>query len=95
MRYDYLREPGLDGHPQAHLQVRGGLVETGVLRPSHPLERVHFPTGRVSIEGVIRLLADQFGLPCNESPEVWRPVLAEAERMFLDIAHRPLSGPVN
>jgi hypothetical protein len=24
---------------------------------------------------------------------VWRPVLAEAERAFLEIAHQPLSGP--
>jgi hypothetical protein len=47
------------------------------------------------MEGVIRLLADQFGVPCNEPPEVWRPVLAEAEQTFLDIAHRPLSGPAN
>jgi hypothetical protein len=95
MRYDYQRKPGPEAHPQTHLQLRGALVEAGVLRPSCPLERVHFPTGRVSVEGVIRLLADQFGVPCNEPPEVWRPVLAEAERTFLDIAHRPLSGPMN
>jgi hypothetical protein len=94
VRYDYLREPGVGGHPQAHIQIRGSLIETDVLRPSRPLERVHFPTGRLSMEGVIRLLADQFGVPCNEPPEVWRPVLAEAEQTFLAIAHLPLSGPV-
>ena len=95
VRYDYLREPGLDAHPQAHLQIRGSLEEPGVLRPSRPLDRIHFPTDRVSMEGVIRLLTDQFGVPCNEPPEVLRPVLAEAERTFLDIAHRTLSGPAN
>jgi hypothetical protein len=93
VRYDYLREPGPDPHPQAHLQIRGALTEGAALPRDRILERIHFPTGRVSIESVIRLLADQFDVPCNEPPETWRPALAEAERTFLEIAHRPLSGP--
>jgi hypothetical protein len=92
-RYDYLREPGPDPHPQAHLQIRGALTEGAALPRDRTLARIHFPTGRVSIESVIRLLADQFDVACNERPETWRPVLAEAERTFLEIAHRPLSGP--
>jgi hypothetical protein len=93
VRYDYLREPGPDPHPQAHVQIRGALLEAGVPARRGLLEHVHFPTGRVSVEAVIRLLADQFSVPCNEQPEVWRPVLAESERLFQEIAHRPLSGP--
>jgi hypothetical protein len=81
-RYDYLREPGPDPHPQAHLQIRGTLTEGAALPEDRTLARIHFPTGRVSIESVIRLLADQFGVACNEPPETWRPVLAEAERTF-------------
>ena len=91
-RYDYLRKPER-AHPPSHLQLRADLLASGVLPPSDTLERVHFPTGRMALEGVIRLLIEQFGVPCNEPPRVWRPVLAEAEIAFLTIARRPLSGP--
>lgn len=86
-RYDYLRVPR-SSEPPAHLQIRGTLIESG-----EPLERLRFPTGRVSLEAVIRLLVDQFDVPCNEDTAIWRPILALSERLFLDIAHRPLSGP--
>lgn len=92
-RYDYLREPGSDPHPTAHLQVRGEVLETGVLPASRPLDRVHFPTGRIALEAVIRLLIEQFGLPARTPPEIWRPVLTESEHSFREIAHQPLSGP--
>jgi len=90
-RYDYVREPK-DQHPATHLQVRGQLAETVSLHKGM-LERVHFPSGRISIESVIRLLIEQFDVPPNAAPETWRRVLAESERIFEDIAHRPLSGP--
>ena len=41
-RYDYLREPGPDPHPQAHLQLRGFLE----FDRDRELSRIHFPTGR-------------------------------------------------
>lgn len=85
VRYDYLREPGPDPHPLAHLQIRGALTESDVPVYRGPLEHVHFPTGRISLESVLRLLAEQFGVPCNEDAATWRPVLAEAERTFLEI----------
>ena len=93
VRYDYLREPGPDPHPQAHLQVRGALTEHATPVRRDLLEHVHFPTGRVPLEAVIRLLADQFGVTCNTESALWRPVLAESERTFQEIAHHPLSGP--
>jgi hypothetical protein len=89
-RYDYKRDPAND-HPPAHLHVRGTL-HSDVLGP-RLLERVHFPVARPTLEGVIRLLAGQFGVPTREEPDVWRPVLHESERLFFDIAHRPTSGP--
>jgi hypothetical protein len=93
-RYDYLREQQEAGlHPQAHLQLRGTLTEDGVLPPNQALERVHFPTGRFSLEAALRLLADQFGVACNAEPELWRPALALSERAFIEIAHQPISGP--
>ena len=90
-RYDYRRLPA-DPYPAAHLQVRGRL-EDDCLPPGRPLSRLHFPSGRVSLEGVIRLLADQFQIPCARRQELWWPVLAESERLFYEIAHSPLSGP--
>jgi hypothetical protein len=82
-RYDYLRlPPGLE--PGAHLQLHGRL-HLG----DQPLDRLRFPTGRVTLEAVIRLLVDQFGVEPNDDPELWRPVLAESEKLFLEIAHQP------
>jgi len=92
VRYDYLRTP-TDPHSGMHVQIRGRLHETEALEPDETLERVHFPTGRVSVEAVIRMLVEQFHVPTNEPPEIWRPVLAESERAFQQIAHRDISGP--
>lgn len=91
-RYDYLRNPE-DPHPASHLQIRATLTETSVEPVRGTFERVHFPTGRIALEAVIRLLVEQFSVPSHEPPEVWRPVLAETEAAFLRIARRPLSGP--
>lgn len=85
-RYDYLRHPP-EPHPAAHVQIRGTLAES--VLAGAPLARVHFPTMRVSLEAVIRLLAEDFNVPCRTAPDVWRPVLAASEAAFLAIAHRP------
>lgn len=90
-RYDYLRHPASQ-HPPAHFQIRAKLTEQSILRRGQTLERVHFPTSRVSLEAVIHLLATQFGVRCNQPPEIWRPVLAESERLFFQIAHISLSN---
>ena len=91
-RYDFLRNPPAP-HPADHFQVRGTLLEDNCLPRGITLERVHFPTFRISLEAVIRLLADQFEVSTNEPADLWRPVLAETERAFHGIAHRSLSGP--
>lgn len=90
-RYDYRREPP-EPRPAAHLQIRGKLTEA-CLPPDTPLARVHFPVGRFSLESVIRLLIQEFGVRTNSTATLWKPVLAESERGFLAISHRPLSGP--
>lgn len=90
-RYDYLRDPA-NRYPAAHMQIRGNLSSS--ILPEHlPLNKIHFPTGRITIEAVIRLLAEQFEVRCNQPQEIWRPILAESEREFLKVHHRPLSGP--
>jgi hypothetical protein len=91
-RYDYLRTPRSQ-HPGNHLQIRGTLIEDCLPNSKKSLERLHFPTMRVSLEAVIPLLAEQFKVKCNEPPKVWRRMLAESEAAFLGIAHRALSGP--
>lgn len=92
-RYEYLRNPP-HHYPASHLHINADLRVFGILPAGMMLERVHFPVGRFSIEWIIRLLAEQFDVPCNEPPEIWRPVLAESEKIFVGIAHRPPSGPV-
>jgi hypothetical protein len=92
-RYEYLRTAD-DPHPSCHLHVRGKLAEHDDTLPADvALERVHFPTGRMSLEAVIRCLVEQFKVPTTESADIWRPILAESERLFDQIAHRPISGP--
>jgi hypothetical protein len=90
-RYDYLRQPP-EREPGAHLQINASL-ERAVLPVGKPLGRVRFPTMRVSLEAIIRLLVEEFGVPCNESEDVWRPALENTERAFFDVQHLPLSGP--
>ena len=90
-RYDYLRRPP-EGIPGAHVQIRGSLLEN-CLPSGTPLERIHFPTMRVSLEAVIRLLAKEFGVRCNEDDAVWKPALDETERAFFDIQHLPVVSP--
>lgn len=92
LRYEYLRDPK-SKYAGSHLHVHGSLGESTALPADKPLEKVHFPTARVALEAVIRLLIEDFGVPAREPSEVWRPVLAWTEREFGDIAHRQISGP--
>jgi len=93
-RYDYLREPPAGApHSPMHLQVNADLRRREAMPDYMPLNRVHFPTSRVSIEAVIRLLAEEFHVECAERPEVWRRMLTESESLFKGIAHEFPSGP--
>ena len=91
-RYDYSRFP-TNKYPAAHVQLRGVLLEECLPGQGTALEHVHLPTGRVSLEAIIRLLIETFKVPPRTTPNVWRPLLALSERAFLDNAHQPLSGP--
>lgn len=88
-RFDYLRQPHRL-EPAAHLNLYGDLSVPGVLPPGKPHSRVHYPTGRVPIEAVIRLLADDYAVPCATDESVWRPVLAASEAAFRQVAHVPV-----
>jgi hypothetical protein len=90
-RYDYDRFPQRP-YPPTHFHVRGELTED-CLPGGEVLENIHFPATRVSLEAIIRLLIDQFGVSPAKPRRIWRKLLAESEIEFLDIAHRGLSGP--
>jgi hypothetical protein len=87
-RYDYLRQPA-SAETEAvrrmipHLNVNG---PSDVIDEPH-LSKVHFPTRRMSLESVIRLLLTDFKVSPYLNPAVWGPMLGESERMFLEIAH--------
>jgi len=53
--------------------------------------RAHLPTGRVSIESVLRLLLDDLGVPARR-PD-YADVLAEAERLFIRQRRWHARGP--
>ena len=89
-RYDYLREPdAAAGPPSAHLNLHALPAVPGFELKDGTLRRVHFPTRRMSIEAVIRLLIDEFAVPCASDGRARRAMLAESERAFLEIAHGP------
>jgi hypothetical protein len=68
-------------------------TEEGIFGRRGSLEDVHFPTGRVTLESIIRLLIDDFGIPPAEPEDVWRPLLHETETTFLAIARQPQASP--
>ena len=74
-----------------HFHIRGDLTEK-CLRAGESLERIHFPATRVSLEAVIRLLADQFHVRSLLQRGELRKLLTQTEREFLNIAHRAVSG---
>ena len=47
-------------------------------------------TPMVTLEAIIRLLVDDFGVPANEPDDVWRPLLLETEEAFVKIARQPV-----
>jgi hypothetical protein len=89
-RYEYLRNPP-DHHPSAHMHVRADLKEeeVRVLPDKEVLEDVHFPTERVSLEAIIRLLVDHFGIRCATPEAVWRPALLASEDAFREMQDSP------
>lgn len=101
-RYDYIRDPTARyndsqpyPYPQAHLQINAELLVGDIKLPKGSLDHIHFPTRRMPLEGIIRLLAEeqQFGIPCADPPDIWRPLLSAAEAEFLPIAHEAPLGP--
>lgn len=88
-RYEYQREPGDKyPYPLAHLHLNA--VPEGYPGPK-PFPRLHMPTGRVTIEAVVRHLLDEHAVPAL-SPN-WREMLSAAEGAFKEIQRRRLLNP--
>jgi len=85
-RYDYLRHAGAQ-IPPGHLQLRADPVEN-CLEGGQTLERIHFPTSRVSLESIIRMLIRDFHVPPNASMDIWHPILKDSEHAFFEIARK-------
>ena len=90
-RYDYERDPRGVRPSVAHLHVRGAF-ECRDLECDREMKKVHFPTGRPTVESTIALLIEQFEVPSNSPEEIWRPALDDSQRQFLEVAHRPLTA---
>lgn len=90
-RYDFLRNRPNE-KPESHVHINGNLPDFFKLpEEKWTLKDVHFPVAkRVSIASVVRLLADDFKIPCNSTIEIelggekteslWRLVLRESEK---------------
>lgn len=80
MRWEF--EDGIDAnrHCRNHLQVAAQIPTDG---EALDLNRLHLPTGRVTIEEVIRFLIVDLGHrpPCGKR---WPQVLVESERQFFE-----------
>jgi hypothetical protein len=76
-RYDFDIDPEAD-HPVSHLQIRGQLAEKPVKKP---LEEIRFPLVKVTIESILKLLVNDFGIVPN-NPN-WRHTLKFSEDAFL------------
>jgi hypothetical protein len=75
VRWEFARvDPAIAGHPRNHLHVP---CTTGKL----DFDKVHAPTGWVTLEEVIRFLIHDLGhaAPCGDS---WPKVLARSEKLF-------------
>ncbi len=75
--------PGTVGYPHMHAEAAGGLID----------HRVHLPTGRVSIESVIRLLLNDLAVAPRRADHA--DVLATAERAFVEHRRWHARGPGN
>jgi hypothetical protein len=81
-RYEYDRNPK-GPHPQTHFHIRGQLTESA-LRADDTLQHIHFPATRVSLEAVIRSLIDEFHVRPVTPQSVWRKILTQTERDFIE-----------
>lgn len=87
-RYDYLRQPP-EREPGAHLSTAD--LSGRCYRTASRSGRFASPPCAFRSRRSFGCSSEEFGVPCNESDEVWRPALESTERAFFDVQHLPLS----
>lgn len=73
-------EPGRGAITFPHLHVGRALIANQTTIRPEDFHKVHIPTGRVSIEAVVRLLITEFGVT-HRNPR-WRQILQRSETAF-------------
>jgi len=87
-RYDYNIAPEDELHPVAHLQINGELSERNIVNKE--LEDIRFPIVRPSVESLLLLLIDGFGLKPNDKTGDWRKILDYSESAFREYQAKKL-----
>jgi hypothetical protein len=80
-RFDHLRKAP-NKYPFSHLHVYGTWMHG---YSGKELKSVHFPVIRPTVEGIIRLLIDEFGVPCSLPDKEWREMLDQSEQKFVEV----------
>ena len=70
-------------HVSAALSVRRRALED---KQAIDLDGLHLPTGRVSLEAIVRMLIDEFEIAARYPEADWRRRLEETEAVFRDAA---------
>jgi hypothetical protein len=80
LRWEYERlDPRLAGHPRNHLQAANKIA---LPKQALDLNKIHTPTGWVTIEELIRFLVVELGVkPVDDK---WPEVVAASEKRFRD-----------
>lgn len=71
-------------HPHVHVSATLSAHVTAVQTETIELDRRHLATARVSLEAVVRMLIEEFGVAPQRSD--WRDTLARTEAVFRDEA---------
>jgi len=71
-------------HPHVHVSAALSAQVTAIDTEIIDLTGLHLATGRVSLEAVIRMLIEEFGV-APQRPD-WREILARTEAVFQDEA---------
>lgn len=74
---DIVRGPD---YPHLHVSATVSAMTSATARQSFPLDRCHLPTGRVSLESVVRVLVAEFGIAYRHRN--WAARLNRTENAF-------------
>ncbi len=90
IRYDYVPERAESDpeyqYPVGHVHFGGNseTYEAFEMDDKKPLHKLHFPTGRISLEDFLEHLIIELGVPARQGKENALELLAESRRIFED-----------